>query len=122
MLTAKTSLMRFVLGAAIAATGVPAIAATHQDAAAQAPSPATPAISKASYKPDKGVLVVYGTGFDQTATVRLNGVELTGAKKFKADKNKLRISLPAAAAQMKTKGQNRLEILQGASASGAFEF
>jgi len=123
MFTASGTLMRFVLGVAIATTGVPAYAAIHQDATSQvAPAAATPTIQKASYNHDKGILVIVGTGFDQSASVRLNGVELTGEKKFKAEKNKLRVSLPASAAQLKAKGQNRIEVVQAGTASGEFEF
>jgi hypothetical protein len=123
MFTAKGTLMRFVLGVAVATAGVPALAATQQDTTSQtAPAAATPSIQKASYNHDKGMLVIVGTGFDQTASVRLNGVELTGEKKFKAEKNKLRVSLPASAAQLKAKGQNRVEIVQAGTTSGEFDF
>jgi hypothetical protein len=121
MFTTQGTLLRFVLGAALATSGVSALAAAPQDSPAPAVATATPAISKASYNHDKGMLVIVGTGFDQTASVRLNGVELTGEKKFKAEKNKLRVVLPASAAQLKVKGQNVVEIVQGGT-TATFEF
>lgn len=123
----KSVLMRFVLGVAVATAGVPAFAATTQDgqgapdAAIQAPAE-RPTIAKAVYRRDKGILVISGTGFDDSATIRLNGVELTGERKFKADKGKLRVTLPANTAQFKADGQNRLEVVQNELSSGEFGF
>ena len=113
--------MRFVLGAALATTGVPVLATAQQEPAAQAPAD-VPTISKASYNRGKGMLVIVGSGFDQTASVRLNGVELTGERKFKAEKGKLRVSLPAGSSQLKAQGQNHVEVLQGSTSSGEFSF
>lgn len=123
----RSVLMRFVLGVAVATAGVPAFAATIQDvqntpdAAIQAPAE-RPTIAKASYRRDKGILVITGTGFDQTASIRLNGVELTGERKFKADKGKLKVMLPAGSAEFKADGQNRIEIVQNELSSGEFGF
>jgi hypothetical protein len=116
--------MRFALGVAVATAGVPALAATPQDTAVRQPATTAgaPAISKASYNRGKGMLVIVGTGFNESASVRLNGVELTGQRKFKAEKGKLRVTLPADSAQLKTDGQNRVEVMQGDLSSGEFDF
>jgi hypothetical protein len=68
------------------------------------------------------VLIITGTGFDQAATIRLNGVELTGERKFKADKGKLKVTMPAGTTQLKASGENRLEIVQNELSSGEFGF
>src|SRR5215203_3628433 len=81
-----------------------------------------PNITKAVYKESKGVLVIAGSGFDTNATIRLNGVELAGEKKFNAQKGKLKVTLPAGAAALKTPGQNRIEIVQNEISSGEFDF
>jgi hypothetical protein len=128
MFTAKSALMRFVLGVAVATAGVPALAAQTQepqdaqDAAPAVAETGAPTIAKAAYRRDKGVFVVTGTGFDEGATVRLNGVVLTGERKFKADKGKLKITMPAGSVQLRPEGQNQLEILQGDLSSGEFSF
>jgi hypothetical protein len=80
-----------------------------------------PNITKAVYRESKGVLVIAGSGFDTNATIRLNGVELTGEKKFNAQKGKLKVAIPAGLG-MKTPGQNRVEILQNEQSSGEFGF
>ena len=111
MFTRNSVFMRAILGAAIAvAVAVSAFAADG------------PMISKASYKRDKNAIVIVGTGFDQSATVRLNGVELTGERKFKAEKHKLRITVPTGGTELKPTGENRLEVVQGDLSSGEFEF
>jgi hypothetical protein len=111
MFTRKSVLMRAVLGTAIAvAVAVSAFAADG------------PVISKASYKKDKNAIVIVGTGFDQSATVRLNGVELTGEKKFKAEKHKLRVTVPTGGTELKPDGENRIEVVQGEVSSGEFPF
>jgi hypothetical protein len=80
-----------------------------------------PSITKAVYRESKGVLVIAGSGFDTNATIRLNGVELTGEKKFNAQKGKLKVTLPGGAG-LKTAGQNRIEIVQNEVSSGEFDF
>ena len=111
MFTRKSVLMRAVLGAAIAvAVAVTAFAADG------------PVISKASYKKDRNAIVIVGTGFDQSAIVRLNGVELTGEKKFKAEKHKLRVTVPTGGTELKPEGENRIEVVQGELSSGEFPF
>ena len=80
-----------------------------------------PTITKAVYKESKGVLVIAGSGFDNTATIRLNGVELTGEKKFNAQKGRLKVTLPAGFA-FKATGQNQVEIVQNGASSTVFDF
>jgi hypothetical protein len=78
-------------------------------------------ITKAVYKESKGILVIAGSGFDNTATVRINGVELTGEKKFNAQKGRLKVPVPAGFA-FKAAGENRVEIVQNEASSGEFPF
>src|SRR6476661_4932013 len=100
MFTRNSVLMRAVLGAAIAvAVAVTAFAADG------------PTISKASYKKDKNAIVIVGTG-----------VELTGEKKFKAEKHKLRVTVPTGGTDLKPDGENRIEVVQGQLSSGEFPF
>lgn len=110
-----------VLGAALAVAGAPAVAAQEQ-AEPAAETAGAPAITRASYNQKKGALLIIGTGFDDQAVVRVNGVEVHGERKFRADRSKLRIKIPASSLQLKAQGENRVEILQGGVSSGEITF
>ena len=83
---------------------------------------ARPNVTKAVYREAKGRLVIYGSGFDESAVIRVNGVEVTGERKFAAGKGKLRITVPAAQLALKAAGQNRVEVIQQGASSGEFTF
>jgi hypothetical protein len=108
-------------------TGVPAAAAQAQGGDQAEPAPTTaqagrPSVTKAMYRDKNGRLVITGTGFDETAVVRVNGVEVKGERKFRADKNRLRITIPASELSLKGAGQNRLEVIQDGESSGEVTF
>lgn len=116
----KMSIIRgTVLGAAIA-VGVAPVGAmpVRQDAEVAS----AVAVSRAVYNQKKGALMIIGTGFDANAVVRVNGVEVQGERKFRSDKNKLRIKIPAAELGLKATGQNTIEIAQGSLSSGEIAF
>lgn len=110
-----------VLGAAIAVVGAPAMAAPAP-AAQEEVTAAAPVVARAAYNEKKGALLVVGTGFDDSAVVRVNGVEVSGERKFRADKQKLRIKISAADLALKAEGQNTVEILQDGRSSGEISF
>ena len=120
------------LALAVVVAGLPAtVAAQAQADPEPAPAPkaapataeaAGPSVTKAMYRDKQGRLVITGTGFDETAVVRVNGVEVKGERKFRADKNRLRITIPASALSLKAAGQNRLEVVQEGASSGEFNF
>ena len=112
-----------VLGAAIAVAGASVTAAPLQEAQEQTEvTAAAPAIARAAYNEKKGALLVIGTGFDDSAVVRVNGVEVSGERKFRSDKQKLRIKISAADLALKAGGQNTIEILQDGRSSGEIAF
>ena len=112
-----------VLGAAIAVAGASVTAAPLQEAQEQTEvTAAAPAIARAAYNEKKGALLVIGTGFDDSAVVRVNGVEVSGERKFRSDKQKLRIKISAADLALKAGGQNTIEILQDGRSSGEISF
>ncbi len=112
-----------LLGAALAMAGAPvaAVAAQQQAETAEA-AVGAPAVTRASYNQKKGALLIIGTGFDDQAVIRVNGVEVRGERKFRADKSKLRIKIAAGELQLKAQGENRIEILQGGVSSGEISF
>jgi hypothetical protein len=110
-----------VLGAAIAVAGAPAMAAPTPAPQEEA-AVAAPVVARAAYNEKKGALLVVGTGFDDSAVVRVNGVEVSGERKFRADKQKLRIKISAADLALKADGQNTVEIVQDGRTSGEITF
>ena len=109
------------LGVALAAAVGPLTALAAQQTAVEATQEQRPTIAGAKYRQEKNVLVLVGSGFDGNAVVRFNGVEVQGERKFKADKNKLRIVLPTGVAA-KAQGQNQVEIIQNGVSSAPFSF
>ena len=110
------------LGVALAASAAPLTALGAQQTAVESTQAQRPTIAGAKFRQEKNILVLVGTGFDDNAVVRFNGVEVQGERKFKADKNKLRIVLPAGAVAGKTDGQNHVEVIQNGVSSGSFSF
>ena len=110
------------LGVALAASTAPLTALAAPQTAGESTQAQRPTIAGVKYKQEKNVLVLTGTGFDDTAVVRVNGVEIEGERKFKSDKGRLRIIVPAGAVSAKTEGQNQIEVVQNGVSSGTFSF
>jgi len=110
---------------AVATTGMPALAALpaqQTDRPAATAQATQPEITKVVYRQSKGRLVITGTGLDEGVTVRVNGREIAGERKFVAAKNKLQITIPADQLGLQAKGQNRVEVQRGTAAAAEFSF
>jgi hypothetical protein len=110
------------LGVALAASAAPLTALAAQETAVESTQAQRPTVEGVKYRAEKNILVLTGTGFDDTAVVRFNGVEVQGERKFKSDKGKLRIVLPTGAVPVKADGQNTVEVIQNGVSSGSHSF
>lgn len=108
---------------AVAAVGLPTIAAIPSAPQAQTDTVAQQStITKVVFKQERNRLIISGTGLDENVTVRVNGREVTGERKFKADKGKLRITVQPDQLGLKASGQNRVEVLRNDALLGESSF
>jgi hypothetical protein len=111
-----------IVAAALAMVPASGVVETVTVSAQEAVTAEASAITKVIYREDRKRLVISGSGLDEAVTVRVNGREISGERKFKANKNKLRITIEPAQLGLKGTGENRVEVLRNGVALGEATF